>query len=688
MPDTEGNRLIHEQSPYLLQHANNPVAWYPWGEEAFEAAENEDKPVFLSIGYATCHWCHVMAHESFEDEGVARMLNEHYISVKVDREERPDVDQVYMSVCQALTGQGGWPLSVFLTPEKKPFFAGTYFPKTSRMGMPGFLDLIEKITTLWREDRGKLLSAGEDVTAHVQKAYATEPSDRIPGEEALQACYTQLAANFDSGRGGFGSAPKFPTPHHLTFLLRWYKRSGETRALDMVEKTLRAMRAGGIYDQIGYGFHRYSVDKEWLVPHFEKMLYDQALLAIAYTEAYQVTHERVYEKTAREVFTYVLRDMMGSEGGFYSAQDADSEGEEGLYYVWTPEEIMGVLGKEQGQLFCEFYGIRPEGNFEGGKSIAHIPVDAETFAAKRDMDVAQLKESLGQAREALFPVREERIPPLKDDKILTAWNGLMIAALAKGYQVFGEDIYLDAARGATTFIFDHLKEDDWLIRRYRDGHTAHRACLDDYAYLIWGLIELYEAAFDVHYLEEALALTEAMLERFWDEATGGFFFTGIEGEQLILRSKEVQDGAIPSANSVAALNLLRLGRLTGKMNLENAAERVFRAFAKTAIAYPTAHSHLMAGVDFMLGPGQELVIVGNAHWESTYRMLDSVWSRFLPHLVTLLRPVDSEGDRVVRLCPFTRSMEAIDGRATAYLCRRHTCQSPTTDPETLSGHLP
>jgi hypothetical protein len=628
-----------------------------------------------------------MAHESFEDQGVADMLNEHYISVKVDREERPDVDQIYMSVCQALTGQGGWPLSVFLTPGKKPFFAGTYFPKTTRGGMPGFLDLLEKITTLWREDREKLMTAGEDITAHVQKAYATDPSDRIPDEKALEECYNRLAAAFDAERGGFGTAPKFPTPHQLTFLLRRHKRTGEAPALEMVEKTLRAMRHGGIYDQIGFGFHRYSVDKEWLVPHFEKMLYDQALLAIAYIEAYQVTHKREYEKTAREVFTYVLRDMTDPAGGFYSAEDADSEGKEGVFYVWTPEEIISALGKEEGQLFCEFYGIQPEGNFEEGKSIAHIPVDLGAFAAKRGMDAAEVEGRLEQAREVLFPIRTERIPPLKDDKILTAWNGLMIAALSKGYQVFGEDSYRDAARNAAEFIFNNLRSGGRLIRRYRDGHVAHRACLDDYAYLIWGLIELYGAAFDVRYLEEAVVLTEEMIARFWDERAGGFFFTGKEGGDLIIRSKEGQDGANPSGNSVAAMNLLRLARLTGRTDFETAAEHVFLAFAKEATTYPTGYTHMMSAIDFMVGPSQELVVVGDAEWETTDRMLGVIWHRYLPNLVTLLRPPNGDGKRVVQLCPFTEHMTAAENAATAYLCRQHACQSPVTDPDALAASL-
>jgi uncharacterized protein YyaL (SSP411 family) len=687
MTGKSANRLGQEKSPYLLQHADNPVSWYPWGEAAFDAAKAQDKPVFLSIGYATCHWCHVMAHESFEDESVAEVLNEHFVSVKVDREERPDVDQVYMSVCQALTGQGGWPLSVFMTPEKKPFFAGTYFPKTGRMGMPGFLDLLEKITELWQGDRAKLMNAGDDITEHVRKAYAREPSERIPDMKTLEAGYRQLAGSFDAERGGFGSAPKFPTPHHLTFLLRWHRRAGDGRSLEMAVKTLKAMRAGGIYDQIGYGFHRYSVDQDWLVPHFEKMLYDQALLAIAYLETFLVTHERIFERTAREVFHYVLRDMTDPDGGFYSAEDADSEGVEGLFYVWTPDEIVNALGEKTGALFCDFYDVRRGGNFEEEKSILHTPTAIEMFAQKQGMDLAKLEAILANGRKTLFDVREKRIHPLKDDKILTAWNGLMIAAFAKGYQAFGEKAYLDAARRAADFVLKYLRKPEGLFRRYRQGQAAHRGCLDDYVYLTWGLIELYAASFDIRYLEEASGLTEEAMKGFWDADAGGFFFTGTDGEALIVRSKEVQDGAVPSANSVAALNLLRLGRLTGRTEWEESAGRLLQAFADDVITHPAAHTHLMSAVDFMLGPTQELVVVGEADWETTHRMLGVTWRHFYPHLVTLLRPPEEAGQRVVSLCPFTEAMTAEDSQATAYLCRQHICQAPTTDPDALASNL-
>ncbi|MFH0811668.1 MAG: thioredoxin domain-containing protein, partial [Pseudomonadota bacterium] len=531
------NRLINTKSPYLLQHGKNPVDWYPWGDEAFQRATNENKPIFLSIGYATCHWCHVMAHESFEDEEVARLLNKHFVSIKVDREERPDIDQIYMSVCQALTGRGGWPLSIFMTPEGKPFFAGTYFPKTSRLGMPGFIEILRQIATLWQNDRGRILDTSEKITHAIQLSTHPTPPGPVLELGTLGVGFEQFRKSFDPRWGGFGSAPKFPTPHNFTFLLRWYKRSGDPEALKMVEKTLDAMRNGGIFDQIGFGFHRYSVDEKWLVPHFEKMLYDQALLAIAYTEAFQNTQEENYKQIAREIFTYVLRDMTSPEGGFYSGEDADSEGEEGLFYVWTPQEIKRYLGEELGSLFCRFYDITPGGNFEDGRSIPHITISPETFAEKEGIEVREFYATLELARKKLFEVREKRVHPLKDDKILTSWNGLMIAALAKGFQAFGDEQYAGAARNAVNFILTKLRNTEGRIfRRYRENEVAFPGFLEDYVFLVWGLIELYEATFEISYLEEALTINENMINLFWDKGSGGFLNTGDGNEVLIAQS--------------------------------------------------------------------------------------------------------------------------------------------------------
>ncbi|MCX5907617.1 MAG: thioredoxin domain-containing protein, partial [Deltaproteobacteria bacterium] len=493
-PNFHHNHLIHEKSPYLLQHAENPVDWYPWGAEAFQKAREEGKPVFLSIGYATCHWCHVMAHESFEDEEVSDLLNESFVAIKVDREERPDIDHLYMFVCQGLTGQGGWPLSIFMTPEGNPFFAGTYFPKSGRMGMTGFTGLLTQIANLWKNNREKLLKSGEGIRQALQQQEAgTEKGGPALDQKALQKAYIQLSRAFDPVWGGFGQAPKFPTPHQMNFLLRWGKRSGDSQAALMVEKTLQAMRQGGIFDQIGLGFHRYSVDEKWLVPHFEKMLYDQAMLAMSYLEAYQALGKSDYAETAREIFTYVLRDMTSPEGGFYSAEDADSENREGLFYVWTPREIQKHLGEDLGNLFCRFYDITHGGNFEDGTSIPHISRPLAAFAQTEKIPLPELTRALEEGRERLFAVREKRIHPLKDDKIITSWNGLMIAALAKGYQALQDPAYARAAKKAADFILGQMVKDGRLMRRFRHRHIAHPGFLDDYAFFIWGLLELYEA---------------------------------------------------------------------------------------------------------------------------------------------------------------------------------------------------
>jgi uncharacterized protein YyaL (SSP411 family) len=604
--------VVFEKSPYLQQHAANPVDWFPWGEEAFAKASKEDKPIFLSIGYSTCHWCHVMAHESFEDEEVGRILNESFISIKVDREERPDLDMIYMAACQAITLKGGWPLSIFMTPESKPFYAGTYFPRTSRMGMPGFVDILRRVAAAWKDDRKALLEASDKITKGIQPRMEGE-SGPSPGLETLDKAFKQLRQSFDAEWGGFGSAPKFPIPHNLTFLLRWHRRTGDTMALAMVEKTLDAMRRGGIYDQIGFGFHRYSVDKRWLVPHFEKMLYDQAMLAMAYTEAYQSTGKVRYGRVAEEILTYVLRDMTSAEGGFYTAEDADSEAKEGLYYVWTPAELREHLDKELADIFCRFYDIGPHGNFEEGRSILHIRAPLEEFAAREKMEVAELESLLAEGRERLLLARGRRVRPLKDDKVLTSWNGLMVAAMAKAYQAIGDPTLLGAAQGAVAFILAALrKPGPRLLRRYRQGDVAYPGYAEDYAFLVWGLIELYEATFEICYLEEAAALNHAMLDLFWDERGGGFFFSGGENEVLIKRSKEIYDGAVPSSNSVAALNLVRLEHMTGDGDLKSKAEQVTRAFAKRIRAYPSAYTQLLAALDFMIGPSREMVVVGDA----------------------------------------------------------------------------
>jgi len=674
------NRLINEKSPYLLQHARNPVNWYPWGEEAFQKAKEEDKPIFLSIGYATCHWCHVMAHESFEDEEVARILNKYYIAIKVDREERPDIDKIYMSVCQALTGRGGWPLTVLMSPDGKPFFSGTYFPKSARMGMPGLIDILNQIAAMWEKDRARILKTGQEITNAIQPASDPDKAVHVVSVDTLKKGYSQLAGRFDPKWGGFGAAPKFPTPHQITFLLRWHRRSADPQPLKMVEKSLDEMRYGGIYDQIGSGFHRYSVDEQWLVPHFEKMLYDQAMLAMAYIEAYQATGKSRFGKVAREIFAYVLRDMSAPEGGFYCAEDADSEGREGLFYVWTPDEIKGHLGDVPGDLFCRFYDITEKGNFEEGKSIPHMPLTLQAFAQREGMNPAKLDTALKDARERLFDIRKKRVHPLKDDKILTSWNGLMIAALAKGYQALCDSAYADAALKAADFILKNLRIDDGrLLRRYRNGDAAYPGYLDDYAFMVWGLIELYEATFDVTYLEAAIALNREMIDIFWDKKGGGLYFTGKGNEALITRSKEIYDGALPSGNSVAALNFLRLGRMTGRIDLEEKAEQLTATFSREVTTQPIGYTQLLSALEFMLGPTQEIVIAGDLGLDSTREMVNAVRSRFLPNKVVLLHQNGPDGKRLEALSPFIKEMRPINQKSTVYVCEQYACKAPVTD---------
>ena len=680
------NRLINEVSPYLRQHAHNPVDWYPWGTEAFEKAQKEDKPIFLSIGYSTCHWCHVMAHESFEDPEVARLMNEAFVSVKVDREERPDIDSVYMSICQMMTGGGGWPLSIVMTPDKKPFFAATYIPKETRFGLIGMTELIPRIEELWLSRRGELLGLSNNIATVLQQSSQGTPGEELH-ERELELAYEQLAKRFDAQHAGFGGAPKFPAPHNLLFLLRYWKRGGNREALDMVEKTLQAMRRGGIYDHVGFGFHRYSTDSQWLVPHFEKMLYDQAMMAMAYTEAYQATKKEEYGKTAREVLTYVLRDMTAPEGGFYSAEDADSEGKEGKFYLWTEEEVRQVVGKEELDYVAKIFNIEKDGNFveqatgrSSGVNILHISKSLGELASDLNLSQYELQKRLDVVRQRLFAHREKRVHPMKDDKILTDWNGLMIAALGKAAQGFDEPEYAEAARRAADFILGNMRKPDGrLWHRYRDGQAGVQANLDDYAFLVWGLVELYEAIFDAKYLKVALELTRDMLAHFWDADTGGLYLTPDDGESLLVRKKEIYDGAIPSGNSVAMLNLLRLGRMTATLDWEEKAEGIGRAFSQNVKQLPSAHTQLMVSLDFGIGPCYEVVIAGGAHAEDTKVMVRALRTRFLPSKVVLLNPAEQDSPETAQLAAVTRHRPSIEGKATAYVCLNYNCKLPTTD---------
>jgi uncharacterized protein YyaL (SSP411 family) len=680
------NKLGNERSPYLLQHADNPVDWYPWGAEAFEMARKQDKPIFLSIGYSTCHWCHVMERESFEDPEVARLMNDTFVCVKVDREERPDIDNIYMTVCQMMTGSGGWPLTIIMTPSKVPFFATTYVPKTSRFGRIGMIELIPQIKNIWATRRDDVTETAAKITAAL-----VEISSGTAGSEldrsVLETGYEQLAGRFDALRGGFGGAPKFPMPHNLLFLLRYWRRNGDTKALSMVETTLEMMRRGGIYDHVGFGFHRYSTDKDWLVPHFEKMLYDQALLAMAYTEAYQATHKSAYAETAQEIVTYVLRDMTSPEGGFYSAEDADSEGEEGRFYIWTADEISEILGEKAGDLIARVYNVKKHGNFRdeatgssNGANILHLESSLAELAVQAGMTERDLVQQIDTARLKLFNHRRQRVHPHKDDKILTDWNGLMIAALAKSGAALDRTDFTYAARGAADFILERLLiSDDRLLHRYRDGEAGIADTLNDYAFFIWGLIELYEACQDVRYLEAALRLTRSMMTHFWDDEHGGLYFTPDDGEDLLVRRKEVYDGALPSGNSVAMLNLLRLAAMTGQPDLAARASDIGKAFSAPVREVPIGNTQLLVALDFAVGLSYEVVIVGDPDGDDTKAMLKALRSTFLPNKVVLLKP-EGAGTPITRLASFTGPHSTIDGKATAYVCRNQACELPTTDP--------
>jgi uncharacterized protein YyaL (SSP411 family) len=680
------NRLISEKSPYLLQHAYNPVNWYPWGPRAFEEAESKKKPVFLSIGYSTCHWCHVMEKESFEDDEVAAAINDTFIPIKVDREERPDIDTVYMKVCQMMTGSGGWPLTIIMTPDKKPFFAGTYLPKESRYGRVGMLDLVPRIQRMWEARQDDIVKLSRDVTAALQHEESVLPGDALDAS-SLHAAYEEFTARFDGRHGGFGAAPKFPTPQNLIFLLRYWKREKAPEALRMVEQTLQAMREGGIYDHVGYGFHRYSTDQRWLVPHFEKMLYDQALLTVAYVDAYLATKKEEYRETACEVLDYVLRDMTAQEGGFYSAEDADSEGEEGKFYLWTAEEIYRLLDSSEADLFVEVYQVASGGNFvdqvtneKPGTNILHLARSLEQTATDLRMSPRALRCRMDAALKKLFSARDKRIHPQKDDKILTDWNGLMIAALSRAAQAFHAPAYARAAERAALFVLDKMRTPDGrLLHRYRDGEASLTAHVDDYAFFISALLDLYETVFDAKYLETALELNRDFIQHFWDRKQGGFYFTADDAEEILVRKKEIYDAAVPSGNSVAMLNLLRLGRMTGDPDLEEKALNIGRAFAVTVREYPAAYAQLLAAVDFSLGPAYEIVVAGDSQSEETKGMLQSLMAAFVPNKVVLFRPSEQESPAIDRISAFVESYGSPDGKAKAYICRDRNCQLPAAD---------
>jgi uncharacterized protein YyaL (SSP411 family) len=680
------NHLIAEKSPYLQQHAYNPVDWYPWGQEAFEKARAENKPIFLSVGYSTCHWCHVMEHESFESEAIAEILNRSFVPVKVDREERPDVDRIYMTYVQAATGSGGWPMSVFLTPDLKPFFGGTYFPPDNRYGRPGFATLLLRLAEAWQTQHDEILQTGDNVISQLQKYSEVAGTGGVADKTTLDSTFQYFRRSFDSAHGGFGDAPKFPRPVIFNFLFRYYARTQRNEALQMALDTLRAMAAGGMHDQLGGGFHRYSVDERWFVPHFEKMLYDQAQLAISYLEAYQITHDPLYADIARSTLDYVLRDMTHPRGGFYSAEDADSvidpanpkEKGEGAFYVWSAAELEQSLGSELYELFAAHYGVEKDGNVQQDP---HAEFTGKNILYLQKAPPAEVAARLKEATVKLLAVRSQRIRPHLDDKILTAWNALMISAFATAAQVLDEPRYLTAAQRAAEFILTQMCDPDTMLlhRRFRDGEAAIPGFLDDYAFLIAALLDLYEAGFDLRHLDTAVTLTRKMRDLFEDPEKGGFFTTAAGDSSLVLRMKDDYDGAEPSGNSIALLDLLRLAHITGRAEFREAAGRALNALMPKMSSQPVAVPQMLVALDYSLAPKREIVIAGDPSAGATQAFLCELRGRFLPNTVTLLIDSDKTRAKLAEFFPAAGSMRPIDGQPTAYVCRNYACELPTTE---------
>ena len=665
------NRLVHETSPYLLQHAHNPVAWFPWGEEAFEKARNEDKPIFLSVGYAACHWCHVMEHECFENEEIAQIMNAHFVNVKVDREERPDVDEIYMNAVQVMTGSGGWPMSVFLTPQGVPFYGGTYFPPESRHNIPGFPQVLESVARHYREKGDNVADVANRLHEHLQAMSRIDALADDLTETDFEGAFQKIRSNFDFQHGGFGTQPKFPNSMNLDVCLRTYLRTGDIEARAMVALTLEKMAHGGIYDQLGGGFHRYSVDRHWLVPHFEKMLYDNALLAQLYTQAYQVTGQPFFARIVRSILDYTRREMTATEGGFYSTQDADSEGEEGKFFVWTLQEVMDLLGEEDGAAFCRYFDVTERGNFEG-KNILNIP---QVYEVDED--------AIARECAILFDAREERVKPGRDEKIQVSWNGLMISAFARAYRAFGDPVYLKSASDAARFILENMCTDrGLLLHTFTDGHARFNAYQDDYACLIVGLVDLYEASFEPSYLIAARDFTEVMIDQFWDREDGGFFYTGRDHEELIVRSKNPFDNATPSGNSMGAMALLRLGTLLEREDWWDMAARILHLFGQHIREVPSGFGNMICALDLYLQGTVEVAILGDRDREDTVALLDVVNKTWRPNVVLC-----GGSDPVSDAIPLLKNRGMIDGRATAYVCRNFVCSEPVTDAEALEKLL-
>jgi uncharacterized protein len=678
------NRLAQETSPYLLQHKNNPVDWYPWGEEALRKAREEDRPILLSVGYSACHWCHVMERESFEDEATARLMNEHFVNIKVDREERPDIDSIYMSAVQAMTRHGGWPMTVFMTPDGAPFYGGTYFPPVPSRGMPSFKQLLVSLADAYENRRDEVMQSAESVRGYLQAATSASAPTTGLSKELLDNAATSLLGQLDNRFGGFGGAPKFPQAMNLEVLLRYYKRTGERAARAGVEHTCRQMANGGIYDHLGGGFARYSVDEYWLVPHFEKMLYDNALLARLYLEAYQVSGDDFYRRIAEETLDYVARDMTDPEGGFYSAEDADSEGEEGKFYVWTPGEIEAALEPDEAKLAMRFWDVTERGNFEG-KNILNVPRPPEAVATEFDISAGELWQRIVRIREKLLAEREKRVRPGRDEKVLAAWNGLMLRAFAFAYSVLGREDYREIAEKNASFLMEKLVVDGRLRRSYKDGRARFNAYLEDYACVADGLVELYEATFETRWLREAGSLADAILELFWDAEEGAFYDTAADHEELVTRPRDVYDNASPSGNSVAVEVLLRLSVLLEREDYRERAAAVLEDLSGAIAQIPGAFGRLLSTLDFYLSTPYEVALIGAPDAPDTRTLLSAVYSAYVPNKVVAGRSEDDE--EAARLVPLLAERPMREGKATAYVCVNHACQNPTTDPEELKRQL-
>jgi uncharacterized protein YyaL (SSP411 family) len=671
------NRLINETSPYLLQHAHNPVEWFAWGTEAFQKAKDEDKPILLSIGYSACHWCHVMEHESFEDEETARVMNENFVNIKVDMEERPDVDKIYMNFVQLTTGSGGWPLNVFLTPDKLPFFGGTYFPPVARYNMPSFRHVLISLAEAWKDKRGEILFSANDILGEIRRVGSSELSPGGLTLDLLDSAFLSFTRTFDAKNGGFGGAPKFPPSMSLEFLLRYYRRTGDENALEMVKKTAQGMAYGGIYDQLGGGFHRYSVDAIWLTPHFEKMLYDNAQLVRIYLHLFQITKDEFYKRIANETLEYVKREILHEKGGFYSSQDADSEGVEGKFFVWTMAEIETILGEKESRIFNFYYDVSETGNFEE-KNILNIKNSLAETAEIFKITIEELQKNLETSRQKLFAEREKRIKPLRDEKVLTAWNGLMLAACAEASAILNRPDYLQIAKRNADFILGNMQSEGYLQRSWKNGQAKLNAYLEDYANFTDGLVELFQVSGEIKYLREAKSLADLTIAEFWDEDQGGFFFTANNHEELLVRNKDFYDNAQPAGNSVAADVLLKLSKLTGDEKYERLAVTVLRLVAPQIGRLPNAFGRVLSTIEFYLNPTKEIVILGEDK-----ELAAEVWREFLPNKVVVLAKDTKNAD----LIPLLEERKLVNGKTTAYVCENFVCQRPVTTVEDLKEQL-